>query len=106
MTTRLMRSSIALAFVALGVTVSAQTPLPAEQRIAAASKSVAANPGKPDGYNELALAFARRARETSDNAYYVKAEEAIVKALALSPDNYESLKMRTWVLLGQHEFAR
>ena len=103
---RLMRSSIAVAIVVLGISAAAQTPSPAEQRIAAASRSVAANPGQPDGYNELALAFARRARETSDHAYYVKAEEAIVKALALSPDNYESLKMRTWVLLGQHEFAR
>jgi len=84
----------------------AQQPSPAEQAVSAAQKVVAARPEKPDGYNQLALAFARRARETSDNAYYDKAEEAIVRSLKLSPDNFEALKMRAWVLLGKHEFRQ
>jgi tetratricopeptide (TPR) repeat protein len=84
----------------------AQTPSPAEQAVAAAQKVVAANPRNPDGYNQLALALTRRARETSDTGYYEKAEDAITRSLELSPDNFEALKMRTWVLLGQHEFRR
>lgn len=79
---------------------------PAEQRIAAANRAIAASPDKADGYNTLALALARRARETSDTAYYVKAEAAIAKSLELMPDNYEALKMRVWVLLGKHEFKQ
>ena len=82
----------------------AQTSSPAEQRIAAAEKVVAAQPGEIDGYNQLAMALTRRARETSDTAYYTKAEEAIARSLQLSPGNFEAQKMRTWVLLGKHEF--
>jgi tetratricopeptide (TPR) repeat protein len=85
---------------------ASQTMSPAEQRIAAANRQVTANPGRVDGYNELALALTRRARETSDPAYYTKAEEAIARALELSPGNFEAQKMRVWVLLGKHEFAR
>jgi tetratricopeptide (TPR) repeat protein len=80
-------------------------PSPAEQRIAAAERAVSARPNSPDALNELALALARRARETADTQFYARAEEAIRKSLELSPENFEALKMRTWVLLGKHEFA-
>jgi tetratricopeptide (TPR) repeat protein len=83
-----------------------QTPSPAERAMAAAQKVVATNPEKPDGYNQLALALARRARETSDTAYYSQAEEAIARSLELAPDNFEAQKMRAWVLLGKHEFRQ
>jgi tetratricopeptide (TPR) repeat protein len=80
-------------------------PTPAEQRIAAAEAQVQARPDSPEARNELALAYARRARETADPAFYARAEEAIEVSLKLAPDNFEALKMRTWVLLGKHEFA-
>ena len=57
-------------------------------------------------YNQLALAYARRARETADNAYYDRAEEAIGRSLQLAPANFEAQKMRVWVLLGKHEFRQ
>jgi tetratricopeptide (TPR) repeat protein len=85
---------------------ASQTALPAEQKIVAAERMVAANPDKADAYNELALAYSRRARETGDPAYYGKADGAIDRALQLAPDNFEALKLRAWVLLGRHEFAR
>jgi tetratricopeptide (TPR) repeat protein len=84
----------------------AQTPSPAEQRIAAARKAIAASPASHEPHTELALAFARRARETGDPAFYDRAEEAIQASLRLAPDNVEALKMRAWVLLGRHEFAK
>lgn len=90
------------------VTASAapQTALPAEEKIAAAERMVAANPNKVDAQNELALAYARRARETGDPTYYSKADGAIDRSLQLAPENFEALKLRAWVLLGRHEFAR
>jgi tetratricopeptide (TPR) repeat protein len=87
------------------VGAAAQTMSPAQQSVAAAERTIAARPNQPEGYNELAIAFTRRARETSDPAYYNRAEEAVQKSLRLAPDNFEARKARTWVLLGKHEFA-
>jgi tetratricopeptide (TPR) repeat protein len=86
------------------VNAFAQSPSPAEQAIAAAERVVTASPGEVDGYNQLALAYARRARETADGLYYDKADEAIARALARAPGNFEARKLRAWVLLGRHEF--
>jgi tetratricopeptide (TPR) repeat protein len=38
--------------------------------------------------------------------YYAKAEETLKKSFAIAPDNFEGLKVRTWLLLGRHEFAK
>ena len=78
---------------------------PAEQRIAAAQAALQRPQAGADTYTELALALARRARETSDPAYYEQAEEAIKSSLRLAPGNFEARKMQAWVLLGRHEFA-
>jgi tetratricopeptide (TPR) repeat protein len=85
------------------------TPLPqspAEQRIAAARAALARTPDQARPHVELARALARRARETADPAFYRQATEALEAALRLHPADYEARKMRVWVLLGQHEFAR
>ena len=52
------------------------------------------------------MAYARRARETSDVAYYAKAEETLERSFKVAPDNFEALKVRAWLLLGRHEFAK
>jgi tetratricopeptide (TPR) repeat protein len=95
-----------IGILAYGGLLRAQSPSPAEQAIEAARKAVAAAPDLADRHATLAIAFARRARETSDTAYYGRAEEAIARSLQLAPDNFEALKARTWVLLGRHEFAQ
>jgi tetratricopeptide (TPR) repeat protein len=79
---------------------------PAEQRIAAVRKVIAAHPDQAQPYNDLALALSRRARETGDPAFYDRASEAITSALAIDPRNLDSKKMQVWILLGKHEFAR
>ena len=86
------------------VATSAQ-PSPAEQAISQGRQSIEKAPSQPDGYNTLALALARRARETSNVTYYSQADEAIQKSLAVSPDNFGAKKARVWILLGKHEFA-
>jgi len=86
------------------VATSAQ-PSPAEQAISQGRQSIEKAPSQPDGYNTLALALARRARETSNVTYYSQADEAIKKSLAVSPDNFGAKKARVWILLGKHEFA-
>ena len=100
--------SIVLSLAAAGVAQTSSTttpPLsPAEQGIANAKKEIAKKPGQFAGYNQLAIALSRRARETSDVAYYAQAEEALKKAAELAPDNFESAKIHVWLLLGRHEF--
>jgi tetratricopeptide (TPR) repeat protein len=81
----------------------AQTP--AQVRISQAQAAVGKNPRDAQGYNDLALALARRARETADSSFYDKAEEALKDSFRLAPDNFEGMKIRTWILLGKHEFS-
>src|SRR5262245_43632930 len=104
MATRILSWTVLVGGVLWGTAGTAQTILPAEQKIAAATRMIQANPSSVDGYNQLALAYARRARETSDTVFYAKAEEAIGRALSIAPANFEAQKMRVWVLLGKHEF--
>jgi tetratricopeptide (TPR) repeat protein len=98
-------TAAAVTSLAVNPPVQGHSPTPAEQRIAAAERAIAVKPSA-DAYNDLALALARRARETSDPVYYAKAAGAIDSSLKLAPDNFEALKMRTWVWLGQHEYAK
>lgn len=79
---------------------------PAELRMRAARGAIEAEPEEPASYNELALALARRARETADPVYYAEAERALRRSLELAPGNYEAVRTEVWVLLGQHEFER
>lgn len=91
---------------ALLFTLTTATDSPAQISIQKAEAGIAKDSGHVPYYNALAMAYARRAREISDDAYYGKAEETAEKALKLSPGNFETLKVRCWLLLGRHEFAK
>jgi tetratricopeptide (TPR) repeat protein len=77
---------------------------PAERSIANANQMIAAKPKQFAGYNQLAIALSRRARETSDPSFYAAAENALKKSFELSPGNLEAEKIHVWLLLGRHEF--
>src|ERR1700745_2490856 len=77
---------------------------PAERSIAEARKVIDKKPIQYAGYNLLAMALSRRARETSDVNFYAQAEDALKKSLELSPNNLEAEKIHVWLLLGRHEF--
>jgi len=78
---------------------------PAQLSIANAQRLIDKNPKDFEAYNALALALARRARETSDPNFYAQAEEALQKSFAVSPGNYDGARIQVWLLLGKHEFA-
>ncbi len=84
---------------------AATKPSPAQQKITWARAAIEKNPRSAKSHTDLAWALARRARETSDAAYYAEAERTVDTALALDPGNFEALKIRAWLLLGRHEFA-
>jgi tetratricopeptide (TPR) repeat protein len=97
---------ILFAGAALAIAASAPVPSPAERAIAAARAAIEKNPNKVDGHNALAMALARRARETADGSFYDQAEQAVARSLEIEKDNFEALRARTWILLGKHEFAK
>jgi predicted Zn-dependent protease len=78
---------------------------PAQRKIEQARSVIAKEPGRCQAHTDLALALARRARETSDPALYAQADQALEGCLAASPHDVEALKVRAWVYLGQHRFA-
>jgi tetratricopeptide (TPR) repeat protein len=78
---------------------------PAERKIVAAERFIDKNAASPTGYVELAMAYARRARESGDDAFYDKANDAVQKALKIDATNFEAKKARVWILLGQHDFG-
>jgi len=94
------------AFVLFCAALSAHALTPAEISIRKAEQDIARQPDHYPYYNALAMAYARRARETSDVAFYGKAEDTLKRSFTIAPDNYEGLKVKTWLLLGRHEFAK
>ena len=84
---------------------AAAEPSPAERAMARAQQTIEKNPASAEGYNALALALARRARETANPAFYQQAEETLKKSFELEKGNFEGRKTRAWVMLGRHEFA-
>src|SRR5579872_6084930 len=104
-----MRKAIytAIAFCAVLAAQPAPKPMsPAEISIQKAEQDIAKKPDHAPYYNALAMAYARRARETSDVAFYGKAEETLQKSFQIAPDNFEGMRVKAWLLLGRHEFAK
>jgi tetratricopeptide (TPR) repeat protein len=84
---------------------------PAEISIRKAQEQIRQKPQHVPYYNALAMAYARRARESSDVTFYAKAEETLQKSFELAPDpkssgNYEARKVQVWLQLGRHEFSK
>ena len=78
---------------------------PAEQSMSKTQQLIDKNPKDYEAYNALALALARRARETSDPTYYTQGDQALQKSFAISPGNYDGQRIEVWLQLGKHEFA-
>jgi tetratricopeptide (TPR) repeat protein len=107
-----MKKIVAFMLMVLGaVSVFAQTSAttailsPAQLSVARAQQVIDKNPNDFEAYNALALALARRARETSDPKFYAQGEQALEKSFAISPGNYDGARIQVWLLLGKHEFA-
>ncbi len=98
------RTVIALALAA-ACAVPAFAADPAPTAIEAAQARIAQQPQTVDGYVALAMAYAEHGRDTANTDFYKKAHKALGHALEQAPDNFQALRARTWVLLGQHEFG-
>jgi tetratricopeptide (TPR) repeat protein len=90
--------------------VCAQAPrnaaTPAQQKTSWAEAAIKAHPDKSQPYNDLAVAYVQRFRETADPSYHVQAEAALQKSFRITPDNLEGHKAQAMILLGRGEFAQ
>ncbi len=78
---------------------------PADSRIQAAQRTVEQHPNKAESFNLLASAYLQKARETNDFSFNSRAEAALGRALELSPDDYDALKLHGKLLLTYHRFS-
>ena len=102
--TLILMMTATLSVAQSGSTMTTTHPSSAERSIAEAQKLIQEKPAQYAGYNSLAMALLRRARETSDPIFYAQAEDAVRKSLQLAPKNFETEKIQVSILLGKHEF--
>jgi len=88
-----------------GETIS-QNDTPAQQQIAAAQLLIAAKPKMVQAYDELAIGFVRRARETADPKYLHDAETALDQGFKLDADDFQLQKTQVALMLARHEFGK
>ena len=76
----------------------------ADKQIESAQTAITANSSDAGGYNELAAAFMKKARETGDFSFNVRGEQALKYSFKNAPDNYDAIKLNAALLLNYHRF--
>src|SRR3954462_5550133 len=87
-----------------------EVPLPVmtfatDRLLHTAEADIASAPQQSAGYVALATAYMRKARESGDPGYYLRAEAAVQQALTLEPHSFEGLRALAWIQTGKHAFA-
>jgi tetratricopeptide (TPR) repeat protein len=85
---------------------AAQQDTPAQQRIAAARQQLKADPNKIQAYNELAIGFLRRARETADPSILNQADEALAQGLKLDSTDFQLQRTQVALMLARRQFLQ
>jgi len=83
-----------------------QEGTPAQQSISASQRQIKMDPKKVQAYNELALAFLRRTRETADLQYLKDADAALTEGLKLAPEDFQLQRTQVALMLSRHQFAQ
>jgi tetratricopeptide (TPR) repeat protein len=82
---------------------------PADRQIQTAQQSIQRAPTQAKAYNQLAVAFLQKTRETNNAEFSARAEAALKRSLELDPkvedSNFDALKLQTMLLLNQHRFS-
>ena len=90
-----------------GLTTGAPASAPdyTDRTIAGMQTRVRKDPSDYLAFTRLGIAYLQKARETNDPSYYGLAEDALNRALALSPGYYDALAAFGSLELSRHEFA-
>lgn len=86
--------------------IATDSRTPAEQKIGWAKAEVKEHPNEPQPYNDLAIAFIDRARETCDTSYLTDAETAVRTSLSKSAENFEGRKAQAMILVARGQFQK
>lgn len=78
---------------------------PADAEINTALKLIEKMPDSPLGYNQLAILYIKKARETGDFGLNSKAETAVQQALAAAPGDAGARKLQASLHLTFHRFG-
>ena len=98
-----MLSSLLL-FVSLSASADALDRTALRAELSRLEATVAREPRKAEGWNQLAVAYRRLARWTGSHEAEEKAWNAVQRALAAEPQNAESWALKGWVQSGRHDF--
>jgi len=88
------------------LSVNHQEDTPAQQRIASAEQQLKSDPKKVQAYNELAIAYLQRARETADAVYLNDADSALARGLKLDTEDFQLQRTQVALMLARHEYVR
>ena len=83
-----------------------QSDTPAQLRIAAARQQLKSDPKKVQAYNELAIAFLARVRETADPRYLKDADVALSQGLSLDAGDFQLQRTEVALMLGRHQYTQ
>jgi tetratricopeptide (TPR) repeat protein len=78
----------------------------ADRTIQTAQAQLKQVPDDYKAYVDLGYAFQQKARETNDPNFYIQAQDALTRALALKPDYYDALSGMGQLSLSRHEFTQ
>ena len=101
-----IKPSGAVGPLAASTATASPSESPAQTRIDAVKRQIATNPKKVQAYNDLAIAYVRRARETSDPKYYTDASQALSQGLRLDAGEFQLQRTQIAVMLGLHNYAQ
>jgi tetratricopeptide (TPR) repeat protein len=76
----------------------------ADRAIQTAQAQIKQVPDDYEAFVDLGFAFQQKARETNDPNFYIQAQDALSRALALKPDYYDALGGMGQLSLSRHEF--
>jgi tetratricopeptide (TPR) repeat protein len=83
-----------------------QADTPAQLHITAAKQQLKLDPKKVQAYNELAIAFLARARETADPKYLKDADSSLTQGLSLDPADFQLERTQVALMLSRQQFAQ
>lgn len=97
-------------FLLAGTSSPAPTAAPStdrstEARITSLQARLQAVPDDPGALTDLGVAYLSRAKETADPTWYAKADQALARSAALSPDQVRTLTAQGLLALARHDFS-
>lgn len=87
------------------LSVTRTSAAPQDKEVVTAEEFIEKVPDSPIGYNRLAVVYIKKARETGNVDFNLKAESAVKQALLLAPGDQTARKLTATLDLSGHRFS-